>query len=268
MSGEARSTNFMLGTATVMIGPRDKLNELNPVEHSLGLVKNFVCESSKESLDLGQGVQNTTVFTRATGSTTRATFEAYEYTPKNLAYALSLDGGSVVDKPGTPRKSTAQSTNGGDGTHTLTTDTPATPQTIAVGDFVTLREPSTNNIYLAKVQQASPSLIVKVDVGNTKKFEAGTVIQACNVLAVGTSAEAEEYAAKVVGQLADGTWVSLFFPRIRITSGMTMAFSTDNYGNQPFEFKPMQLVQGDKFYADYAGKMANLVIDGVKSAVV
>lgn len=268
MAGEARSSNFMLGTATVMIGPRDKLYELNPQEHSLGLVKNFVCESTKEQLELGQGVQNTTVFTRSTGSTTRGTFEAYEYTPKNLAYALSLDGGSVMDKPGTPRKTTALSTNGSDGTHTLTVDSPTTPQTIAIGDFVTLREPSNNNVYLAKVQQVTPSMIVRVDVGNTKKFEIGTVVQACNVLAVGNSSESEEYAAKVVGQMADGTWVSLFFPRIRITSGMTLAFSTDNYGNQPFEFKPMQLIAGEKFYADYAGKMANLVIDGTKSPIV
>lgn len=92
MAGEARTTNFMLGTAEVMIGPRDKLFELTPELNSVGLVKNFVCEATKEQVELGQGIQNTLVHIRSTGSTARASCEVYEFTSKNLAYALSLDG--------------------------------------------------------------------------------------------------------------------------------------------------------------------------------
>lgn len=268
MAGDARTTNFMLGTAEVMIGPRDKLYELNPEEHSMGLVKNFVAEANKEYTELGQGVQNTTVFTRTTGSTNRASCEVYEYTAKNLAYALSLDGTQFGAKPGDPHVSTAESTNGADGTHTLSLNEPAEPQVLEVGDYVTLREPQNNNVTIAKVQsKTASSLVVQVDVG-TKEFPAGTLVQACNVLDVGTNSEATEYAAKVVGQLADGTWVSLFFPRVRITSGLSMAFQTDNYGNLPFEFRPMQPVAGDKFYADFRGRVAKLAMDAKASEIV
>lgn len=267
MAGEARSTNFMLGTAEVMIGPRDKLYELNPEEHSLGLVKNFAAEANKEFTELGQGVQNTLVFSRTTGITSRCSCEAFEFTAKNLAYALSLDGSQFAPKPGTPRTLTAVSVNNSDGTHTLTVDTPTTPQNLSVGDYVTLREPQNDNITLAKVQSSGPTLTVEVDVGNTKTFPAGTIVMAANLLAIGTNSEATEFAAKVYGQMGDGTWVTMFFPRVRITSGLSLAFQTDNYGNIPFEFRPMQLVAGDKYYAEFKGRMGHLVVDGAKSAI-
>lgn len=267
MAGEARSTNFMLGTAEVMIGPRDKLYELNPEEHSLGLVKNFVAEANKEFTELGQGVQNTMVFSRTTGITARCSCEAYEFTAKNLAYALSLDGTQFAPKPGMPLTLTGVSVNNADGTHTLTVDTPATPQALSVGDYVTLREPQNDNITLAKVQSTGVSLTVEVDIGDTKVFSAGTVVTAANVLAIGTNSEAQEFAAKVYGQMADGTWVAMYYPRVRITSGLSMGFQTDNYGNLPFEFRPMQLVAGDKYYAEFKGRMGHLAVDGIKSTI-
>lgn len=267
MAGEARSTNFMLGVAEVMIGPRDKLHELNPAEHSLGLVKNFNATSQREKTSLTQGVQNAIIFERTTGITSSASCEVYEYTPKNLAYALSLEGSGFQTVTGMARTMTAIGVNNSDNTHTLTTDTPATPQTLTVGGFVTIREPNDNNITLAKVQQVTPTLIVKVDVG-TKVFASGSVIQACHVLDIGKSGESSEYAAKVVGQLSDGTWMTLLYPRISITSGLSMAFQTDNYGNMPFEFTPMQLIPGDKYYSEFSGRLAKLAMDATKSAIV
>lgn len=269
MAGEAKTTNFMLGTAEVMIGPRSMMHELNPADHGLGLVKNFNAEAQKENTDLGQGVQNVTVFTRTTGITSRASCEVYEYTSKNLAYALSLEGSNFQPIPGVPVTLTAPSTNGADKTHTLVVSTPTLPavaQVMVVGAHVTLREPSNNNITLAKIQQVSPAIIVEVDVGD-KIFPVGTEVQVCHVLAVGSSAESEEFAAKVVGQLADGVWVTLLYPRVRITSGMSMAFQTDNYGNMPFEFTPMRLVAGDKYFEEMQGRLANLVLNGAKSAI-
>lgn len=266
MAGEARTTNFMLGTAEVMIGPRDKLYELTPEENSVGLVKNFVAEATKEQVELGQGVQNTLVHIRNTGSTARASCEMYEFTSRNLAYALSLDGSSFVDVPGDVKTLTAESTVAG-ALHTLTTDTPATPQAIAIGDTVMLREPGSQNINMGTVTAIAPNLIVRCDTG-TRKFPVGTVVSRCDVLAVGSNSESEEYAAKVTGQLADGTWISIFYPRIRITSGLTMAFQTDNYGNMPLEWRPMQLVSTDKYYDDFKGRLASLAKDTVKSSLV
>ena len=41
MAGEAKTDSFMLGAATVMIGAMADLYDLNPTDHSIGLVKNF-----------------------------------------------------------------------------------------------------------------------------------------------------------------------------------------------------------------------------------
>lgn len=267
MAAEARSTKFMLGVAEVMIGPRDKLHELNPAEHSLGLVKNFNADAQREKTSLTQGVQNTVIFERTTGVTSTASCEVYEYTPKNLAYALSLEGSQFQAVTGTARTLTAPGVNNSDKTHTLTTDSPVDAQTLVIGGFVTIREPNDNNITLAKIQQVTPSLILQVDVG-TKIFDTGSVVQACHVLDIGKSGESSEYAAKVVGQLTDGTWVMLLYPRISITSGLAMAFQTDNYGNMPFEFTPMQLIPGDKYYSEFSGRLAKLTMDATKSAIV
>lgn len=61
MAGEAKSTSFVLGTATVMIGPRADVFELTPEEHSIGLVKNFTLSGDPSYLDLTHGVRNTIV---------------------------------------------------------------------------------------------------------------------------------------------------------------------------------------------------------------
>lgn len=266
MAGEARTTNFMLGTAEVMIGPRDKLYEFTPDLNSVGLVKNFVCEVTRDQVELGQGISNTLVHIRNAGSTARASCELYEYTSKNLAYALSLDGSTFVDVPGNPKTSTALSTLNAK-LHTFTTDSPSTPQTYAIGNTVMLREPNSQNINIGKVTAITPNLIVECDTG-TRQFPIGTVISRCDVLAMGSTNEATEYAAKVTGQLADGTWIAILFPRIRITSGLNMAFQTDNYGNMPLEWRPMQLVSTDKYYSDFNNRVANLAKDTVKSALV
>lgn len=91
-AGSAKSELFNVGAATVMIGPKDEVLDLVPEKHSIGLVKNFTFSSNDQYLDLTQGVRNTVVYTVKTGSEVTASMEVYEYTAKNLAYALGLEG--------------------------------------------------------------------------------------------------------------------------------------------------------------------------------
>lgn len=96
MAGNAKTTAFNIGTATVMIGPMEDVENLNPREHSIGLVKNFNVSATDNYTDLTQGIQNDIVWSEKTGSDVTATMEVYEYTPKNLAYALGLKGEKMV----------------------------------------------------------------------------------------------------------------------------------------------------------------------------
>lgn len=97
MAGEAKTTAFNIGTATVMIGPMEDVEKLTPEEHSIGLVKNFTTSSTDQYTDLTQGIQNDIVWSEKTGSDTTTTMEVYEYTAKNLAYALGLAASKMVE---------------------------------------------------------------------------------------------------------------------------------------------------------------------------
>lgn len=96
-AGSAKSEKFNLGCATVMIGPKENVLDLTPEKHSIGLVKNFTFSSNDTYLDLTQGVTNTVVYSVKTGSEITASMEVYEYTSKNLAYALGLEGYELVE---------------------------------------------------------------------------------------------------------------------------------------------------------------------------
>jgi hypothetical protein len=96
-AGSAKTEKFNLGAATVMIGPKDQVLDLVPEKHSIGLVKNFTFSSNDQYIDLTQGVRNTVVYSVKTGSEVTASMEAYEYTAKNLAYALGLEGYELSD---------------------------------------------------------------------------------------------------------------------------------------------------------------------------
>lgn len=273
MAGEARTNNFMLGTATVMIGPLADLYNLNPQDHSLGLVKNFTITGQPEQTTLGQGIANDEIFAVTTSNPTRGSWEMYEYTEKNLAYALGLDGASLADITGEAFETGSEvSFSGGSATLPILD---ATGQDVSVGNVVSLRDPSTDNITLAKVTSVSgisggvasggsATITVSIpDGAGTLTIAAGTKVSVVNVLDLGRTDVNKDYAAKVTGQLANGKWVTVYLPKFRVTSGLSMAFATDNFGNMPFEISPRKLIPTDMFYAEYKGKVGHFALDSV-----
>jgi hypothetical protein len=98
MAGEAKTNNFMLGTATVMLGPMDDVFDLTPANHSIGLVKNFQLQSQPTFADLTQGIKNTQVYSVHTGNDVRASMEVYEFTAQNLSYALGLAATGIAEQ--------------------------------------------------------------------------------------------------------------------------------------------------------------------------
>jgi|26BtaG_2_1085354.scaffolds.fasta_scaffold00023_85 hypothetical protein len=275
MAGEAKTTDFMLGTATVMIGNPEDLYKLNPEQHSVGLVKNFTIEATKERSDLTQGRTNDVVFTLTTGATTRGTFEMYEYTEKNLAYALGLDGGELVSPEGDAHVvKTSASFSAGSVTLALND---GTGQDIEVGSWVSVRDPISENIVLGTVKTTSgltdgtaATATIEVEVpDSTMAWEvpAGAYVSLVTVLDVGSTDVDRDFAAKVQGQLANGKWITLLIPKMRVSSGLTMAFGTDNFGNTPFEFTPLKVTPSDTYYAPFKGTSGKLVHDSVQSAL-
>lgn len=273
---EAKSQNFMLSQATVMIGAMADLMKLNPNDHSLGVVKNFTLNQDKQSQELTAGRTNQPIFSMVTQNEVRASCEAYEYTAKNMSYGLGLDGYQIQEISGDVATLSVSGVNNNDKTHTLTLTQAASPQALANGTMVSIRNPSTHNITLAKVTDvsslvASNTITVEADVG-TDVFPSGSVVNVVYVLSLGSTGEEEYYSAKIQGQLADGTWITLLMPKVKMTSSFSAAFSTDNFGNLPFEWKGYKPMASDPFYDLFMTakgiESGKLIVDGAKSTLV
>lgn len=250
MAGEAKTSSFMLGTATVMIGAQADLFDLNPAEHSIGLVKNFRITGEPQYTDLTQGVKNQIVYSVMTGNTIRASMEAYEYTGKNLTYAVGLEGATVDAQTVATTVSVAA----------VATDTDlsvADETGFAIGDYVMIQEGTGDQVHVRKLTAVAAGQITFAQ-PLPVPLSVGATVSKSNVISIGSKEEQPFLAAKIVGELADKTEVVLLCPKIRITNGFSLGFTTENFDNMPFEFSFYDQVTTDPHYAEFAGEQAKL----------
>jgi hypothetical protein len=238
----------MLGAATVMIGPQKDLFNLNPDDHSIGLVKNFSISGQPAYTELTQGVKNSVVYSVMTGNPVTATMEVYEHTSKNLAYGLGLDG-SAMDPIATKTTTNADVPSNIAGTKLLPV---ASVTDLVIGDWIQALAPgATDKVLVARitdVDAVAKTLTIADDQAFDYALPIGSTVQKVNVVGIGSKSDQPFLSAKVVGNLADGTPVALLIPKIRITGGFTLAFKTDSFGNLPYKFQPYDLVSDDPFY--------------------
>ncbi|MGO4302257.1 hypothetical protein [Cupriavidus sp. RAF12] len=257
MAGEAKTNQFMLGTATVMVGPQADLFSLNPDEHSIGLVKNFTLTSEPGFTDLTQGVKNTVVYSVMTANKVRANMEAYEYTAKNLAYAAALDGSTITpaDVATTLQTEVVANPVGSD---TLEL---ASVTGLVVNDWLHVQEGSDDRVTMGRIS-AIDSTAKSVTLAQSFKhaIPAGAKVTKVNAIGVGSKKDQPYLAAKVVGKLADGSVVSLLIPKLRVTNGFAVAFKTDSFGNLPLQFDVQDLTASEPFYAEFADKGSAILL--------
>lgn len=253
MAGEAKSTNFMLGTATVMIGPAASLFDLDPQTHSVGLVKNFQLRTEPGFTELTQGVKNSLVYSVMTANPTRLSCEVYEYTAKNMAYALGLNGATLSEQ-------TVSTTTDGavNGASTPTAEVTVADATgLAANDYIMILYGSDDQIIVRKINSISTNTLTLNDnIGIN--IPTGAVVKKVNALSVGSKENNNFFGAKVAGKLADGTPVVALFPKIRVTGGFALQFQTNDYGNLPFEMTCYDLVPTDPFYSEFSEDQAKI----------
>jgi hypothetical protein len=95
MAGEAKSIDFLVGTATIMLGAQADLRDFRPESHSIGLVKNVKLMAEASYIELTHGIRNSVVHSIKTGEPVRASSEVYEFNASNWTYALGFNGYSV-----------------------------------------------------------------------------------------------------------------------------------------------------------------------------
>lgn len=253
MAGLALTDNFMLSTATVMIGAVEDLHDLNPADNSIGLVKNFQISSEPSYTELMQGVKGTVVFSTLTANPVRASMEAYEYTAKNLTFALGLDGSAV--NPMTVNTTVATIVPASPAQKTLVLATGG-GTSFTGGDTILIDKNGDDDFVIRKIVSKSTDTLTLDEF--LPAIAVGAKVYKVNAIDVGSKADQPFLSAKIAGKLANGKPAVVLIPKFRITKGFAMAFSSENYGNLPLEFSLYDLVATDPNYAYFGGAQAKL----------
>jgi len=251
MAGEARTDNFMLGTATLMLGPLARLMALG-VDDSVGLVKNVKLMSEPSNAELTQGVRNSLVYSVLTGNPVTMSGEVYEYTLKNLMYSASLDGSALTTIAAAATTVASAYVAPVNPALLGAVTLPVTDATnIAQGDTIAVQVGARDQVFARRVVSKSTNTLT-LDYGFPVAIAAGAPLKKVTVAAIGTQDEPPYLAAKLIGELANGQVVTVLVPKIKITSGLNLAFQTDNFQNMPWELKVYDQLPTDPFYADFA----------------
>ncbi|MDR3436434.1 hypothetical protein [Telmatospirillum sp.] len=255
--GSAVSKTFMLGEATVMLGAQADLYLLTPNINGVGLVKNFSLKGDVGFVDLTQGVQNQIIDSTKNKSQLNSTFEVYEYTAKNIAYALGIDGSSIVTST-LVATTTASAVTG-----TVASPDMSLPLTSAtefgVGNWILAQGATADQIYVDKIASIATNVLT-LTYGIPDSLASGALVRLATNIDLASTVDQPYLSMAAVGKLRDGTLVRVNVPKIRITKGFTMAFDTKNYGNLPFEATVYNLVQSDPNYANFRTRAAELVM--------
>ncbi len=248
--GIAQTGQFQFSTATVCLAPMAQQKAINPAVHSIGLTKNVKVDASPNKVDLTQGISNDVVATVINNINLVASCEVYEFTPKNLAYGLSLDGSSLVTPAApTPLKAAVAAA--------ATTFTLDGDQTAAfpAGSWGYLQEDNGDYVHVFRVASSAVATGTTTVTFTGYPVPAGMAFSTAGRAGSYAKIDADPdqmnsyYAMRVIGtSIVDKRPITLHFPKVRITKGFSMAFSADNFGNLPFEFTPMAPIPNDVGY--------------------
>lgn len=257
MAGYAKTSQVLLSTATVMLGAQEDLLELNPARHSLGLVKNVTLTMDPEFRELTQGITNDVVMSVKVADGSRIAMEVYEYTMRNLAYAAGLDGSVTKYDTMTAVQTTASAPSG------VTLDFAAPPTDIATGDFISIQGDE-DLVHIGKVLSVAANEVTleadyAIPVGMT--FPAATKVQKVHSIDIGAQTPQANLAAKITGFIDPTRMqpVTILIPKCRITRGFNLNFTTDNYGNMPFEITPYAQTPSDPMYDEFGSTKIKLL---------
>jgi hypothetical protein len=264
MAGNAKTKNFLLSTATVMIGAPGDLHKLNPAEHSIGLVKNFQMTADPTYVELTQGIKNSVVMSVKNADGVKCSMEVYEYTLRNLGYAAGLDASGVSFD--SVSEIWLASGAYDDATKAIEINSDISTK-LAVGDWIFLQNGLDDRVHVAKIASATflatkttVTLQAGYEPAETVTFPVGSRMGKVKRIDIGGTDVQPEFAAKIVGLLpVDNAPFTILIPKIKITKGLGIAFQSDNFGNLPFEFTPYAGVDSDPFYSEFGTASAILL---------
>ncbi|MER8983970.1 hypothetical protein [Mesorhizobium sp. M0843] len=262
MAGNAKTNKFMLSTATVMLGALADLHKLNPMEHSIGLVKNFQLTGEAAYTELTQGIRNAVVMSVRTGEGLKTSCEVYEFTAKNIAYAAGLDpSGTSYDVVDELSALSAEAAAEDD--EIVLAVAPTSP--VLAGDYLFVQKGQDDYVHVVKASAydaTSKTITVAAgfEVPTGMTFPVGARVGRLKRVDVGQNVTQPDLACKVTGILPkDNTPFTILLPKIKVTRGLGISFASDNFSNMPFEMQPYEMVTTDPFYGEYGQGQAILL---------
>lgn len=257
MYGLANTNRFMLGAATLLIGPQADLFNLTRATHSVGLIKNFALTAEPTYTDLSQGVKNTVVYSVMTGHTARAAAELYEFTTKNIAYVAQLNGAALT--PATNIETTLSAAVTGSTGSPAATFSVTSATGLAINDWVLIQDPTTpDDAVIRKITTIATNTITP-NPNIQRNLANGSTVRRVNFTEVASKVEQPFFSAMVHGILANGDEISIALPKVRITNGLNLSFQTNDYGNMPIELGIYDLVPTDPHFAQFGYTPAAIV---------
>jgi hypothetical protein len=265
MSGEGKTSKFLLANATIMVGPRANVFELTPEDHSLGLTKQVNLNTENQWTELTQGITKAVIYTVNTGVMSTLTGEIYEYTARNLAYAAGVDAtGAAYDEFLTTFLLSAV-VDDADTTAVLATGGGAS---FAIGDFMLLQHDESDLVAVLKVGSISTDTITFAagyapPAGVVFATATTRVFRVRKPIKVGSQSDDGLFGVKIAGIMPENQRpIVAIFPKARIQKGLSLAFQEENFSNMPFEIKPYALLPTDAFYSDFTGNKTAMILPG------
>lgn len=254
--GTAQSNGFILQEATLMLGAVGNAKDLTVEENSIGLFKNLQIQNTKNYTDLTQGVLQQPVASALTEDTTLITGEGYEFTPKQLMFALGQEGYNYQSTTPVVTSLTAAAVIGN------TTITVAAATGIKVGDFVVLQPTAGVDNGLAYEVTAVSGTTITLDRDLVEAFPSGSkVYKSVLIRSAGASANscsgATYMSAKIVSAKQNCAPIVILAQKVRISSGFSLSFGTSDFSNIPYELKTMALTPDDVGYAQWIAEGGN-----------
>ncbi len=244
MNSLVKTNNFQFSMATLLVGLPGTLRTLTLDANSLGLVKNVMIDSTQTTVELTQGLTNDIVASFVNDLKVKCTAEVYEYTARNIAYGMSMDGSQAGLSPMAPPTALAAAVLGGATTFTLTGD--QTLQFPAGGlgylqeglDDAVFNFGVTSSVFATGITTVT---ITNYPVPATMAFSTARGNAGGIVAIRGNSAlSGNTYlCAKILGmQSHDKSPIIIVLPKIKILKGFSFHFDNKTPGNLPFEIVP------------------------------
>jgi len=258
MAGNAKSIDFLVGTATIMLGLPADLRDFRPETHSIGLVKNVKLMAEATYIELTQGIRNSIVHSIKTGEPVRASAEVYEFNASNWQYALGFSGYNVAN---TELETTVTTAVVGSSLGEDTFDV-ASATGYVVGDYAMVQVGYDDVVIPRRVTATTPTTVTFDAPIKNVTVPIGAKIRRCLVVPVGRKSEQPFLAMKIVGSTADGREIAIEVPKLRVTKGFDIVFQTSDYANLPFEMTIYDQVPSDPQYARFVDEF-----DGASATV-